>query len=365
MEGMARVIKHISLHRAGDTELRVVADVEDGVLPVIQVEEGVIRGYVQHHHWPHRWVTLFILEDLQPLVRQLPAGGRLPPGDTPAMDDLPVVNAYDLADLSSCHVFINRQAMGRHGYWHDRLAIQGLLAHEHAHPLAENETVRASRSLQLEISWQNPAGTGASQSAAPDCAPLDIEENTHRLWVALAHKLCLVAPREIFANQMTVTGGFGEALLHLDQRNVANARRSLAGRDQLVQQLQQKVAAGRLSAAAADGLLLFGDLNGYLELAIEVASFYRSGAERAAWQLDTALETDVFPHLAPEVLPTYTALRQSYVALPADLTPGQLREWAVEILSLLASPLAEKGWNLDYRVRVVDTRDGTEGVPDS
>jgi len=360
---MARVIKHISLHRAADTELRVVADVEDGVLPVIQMEEGVIRGYVQRKHWPHRWVTLFILEDLQPLMRQLPAGGRLPPGDTPALDDLPVVNAYDLADLSSCHVFVNRQAMARHGYWHDRLAIQGLLAHEHAHPLAENATVRASRSLQLETSWRNPDGSNAGQSPAGDGAPLDIEENAHRLWGALAHKLALVAPREIFTNQVAVTGGFGEALSYLDQRNLADARHNLAGRDQLIDQLQQEVAAGRLSRAAADGLLLFGDLHGYLELAIEVASLYRSGAERAAWELDSVLETDIFPHLAPEVRPTYAALRQAYVALPADLTPLQLREWAVETLSLLASPLAGKGWSLDYRVQVVDQHDGTGRVP--
>ena len=42
---MARTVKHFSLHRIAGTELRVVADVEDGVLPVIQVEEVVIRGY--------------------------------------------------------------------------------------------------------------------------------------------------------------------------------------------------------------------------------------------------------------------------------------------------------------------------------
>ncbi|MDO9065990.1 MAG: hypothetical protein Q7U96_02780, partial [Chloroflexota bacterium] len=71
LTSMARTIKHFSLHRIAGTELRVVADVEEGTLPVVQAEETVLRRYVQREAWPHRWVTLFILQDLQPLVRQL------------------------------------------------------------------------------------------------------------------------------------------------------------------------------------------------------------------------------------------------------------------------------------------------------
>ena len=163
---MARTVKHFSLHRIAGTELRVVADVETGVLPVIQVEEAVIRGDAQQGLWPHRWVTLFVLQDLQPLVRYLtptpslpPAGGgskgespAFPPGGAAALDYRPVINVYDLADLTGCHVFVNQKAMLREGYWDDALAIQGLLAHEHAHPLAENETTRASRQLRFTIS---------------------------------------------------------------------------------------------------------------------------------------------------------------------------------------------------------------------
>ncbi len=66
-----RTIKHFSLHRIEDTELRVVSDVENGVLPVVQVEERVIQGYIQGKAWPHREVTLLILQDMQPLVHQL------------------------------------------------------------------------------------------------------------------------------------------------------------------------------------------------------------------------------------------------------------------------------------------------------
>ena len=68
---MARRVKHFGLHHVAETELRVVADVEEGVLRVIQIEEAVIRGYAQQASWPHHWVTLFVLQDLQPLARQL------------------------------------------------------------------------------------------------------------------------------------------------------------------------------------------------------------------------------------------------------------------------------------------------------
>ena len=156
-----RTVKHFSLHRIVETELRVVSDVEAGVLPVIQVEEAVIRDYARREVWPHRWVTLFVLQDLQPLVRQLtpspalplPGGGNsLPPGGAAALEHRPVVNVYDLADPAGCYIFVNRKAMMKEGYWDDALAIQGLLAHEHAHPLAENEATRSSRCLHMELS---------------------------------------------------------------------------------------------------------------------------------------------------------------------------------------------------------------------
>ena len=126
---MARTIKHFSLHRIAGTELRVVADVEEGTLPVVQAEETVLRRYVQREAWPHRWVTLFILQDLQPLVRQLThtptpsqpfpyqgegskgGGASLPPGGATALNYRPVVNVYDLANPAGCNVFVNRQAM--------------------------------------------------------------------------------------------------------------------------------------------------------------------------------------------------------------------------------------------------------------
>jgi hypothetical protein len=341
---MARTVKHFSLHRIAGTELRVVADVETGVLPVIQAEEGIIRGYAQQGLWPHRWVTLFVLEDLQPLVRQLRPGTDLPPGGAAALDHRPVVNVYDLADPAGCHVFVNRQAMMKEGYWDDSLAIQALLAHEHAHPLAENETTGASRQLRFSIC---------------DCrlpiAPSQIENRKSKienLLTLLADKLCLYAPRELFANEMTIRSGFGQALLHLDRRNVDNASRSVAGREELRQQLQQEVASGNLTPQGADLLLLIGDLKGYLDLALEVTPFYRTGRESDAQELEVILEAEVFPHLAPEVSRAYTALREQYIALRADLTPPELMVWGEGVLNILAGALAEKGLTLRYRLQI-------------
>jgi hypothetical protein len=349
---MARTVKHFSLHRIAGTELQVVADVEVGVLPVIQVEEAVIRGYAQQGLWPHRWVTLFILEDLQPLVRQLrlgadpsglnPSERSLPPGDTAALDYRPVVNVYDLADPAGCHVFVNRQAMAKEMLWDDPLAIQGLLAHEHAHPLAENETTRASRQLRFSIGdWRLPV---APSTIGHRPSTID------HLLSLLADKLCLYAPREVFANEMTLRSGFGEALLHLDQRNVAQASRSVAGREEVRRQLQQEVAQGTLPPAAADLLLLIGDLKGYLDLALEVAPFYRTGREAEAQGLEKDLEAEVFPHLEPEVPRAYTALRNQYIALGPNLTPAELMAWGEGVWNILAAALAEKGLILRYRL---------------
>jgi hypothetical protein len=359
VKDMARTVKHLSLHRIAGTELRVVADVEDGVLPIVEIEEAVIRKYVRQQPWPHRSVNLFVLEDLQPLVRQLeqqqPKGRRracpersrreadsLQPAAT---GDMPVVNVYDLADLASCNVFVNRQVMVREGYWDDSLAVQGLLAHEHAHPLAENVTTRASRELALQVALEGPALTGCS---------LELKDRLQRLLVGLATKLCLCAPREILANQMTIASGFGDALLYLDRRNVTNASRSVQGRDELLQQLQQQVSQGNLTPTGSELVLLVGDLNSYLDLALEIAPFYRAGRESDARELEAILEKDVFSRLEPKVAQVYAALRDQYVALDINLALAPLRTWSAGILDLLAQALVAKGLPLPYRLGTPD-----------
>jgi hypothetical protein len=354
---MTRTVKHFSLHRIAGacpalsegTELRVVADVETGVLPVIQVEEAVIRGYTCQEtrfleengfltrRWPHCWVTLFVLQDLQPLIRQLRPGADLPPGGVAALNHRPVVNVYDLADLAACHVFVNRQAMEKEGYWDDPLAIQGLLAHEHAHPLVENETTRSSRQFQVELSLESPPSAFRNSKF-----------EIRNLLTLLADKLCLYAPREIFANELAIRSGFSEALLHLNRRNMSNAALSVAGREGLYQQLQEEVASGNLIPREANLLLLIGDLKGYLDLALEVVPFYKAGRETAAKELEAVLETAVFPYLEPEATWAYTALREQYIALRADLTPGALVSWGEGVLHILAEALAKKGLIVQY-----------------
>jgi hypothetical protein len=345
---MTRKVKHFSLHRVVGTELRVVSDVEVGVLPVIQEEEAVIRGYVQHGFWPHQWVTLFVLQDLQPLVRQLQAATGTFPGKADVLDNRPVVNVYDLAEPSGCQIFVNWEAMSREGYWDDPVAVRGLLAHEHAHPLAEGETTRASRGLEMELTVEHlrrgPMGqrwTGVRQSAIRDVLNL------------LAHKLCLYAPREILANETVIRSGLGDALLHLDRRNVASARSSVAGRGDLQRHFQQEVNQGDLTPAAASLLLLIGDLQGYIDLSLEVAPFYRCGQESEARELETVLQDEVFPHLEPEVEQAYAALVEQYIALRPNLTQDEMQVWCGGVLSSVAEILAAKGLRVGYELRVV------------
>ena len=411
---MTRTVRHFSLHRIAGarpglgegTELRVVADVDAGVLPVMQAEEMVIREYARQEHWPHRWVTLFVLEDLQPLIRQLRVGaasaGLNPCGpvlgyvgtehrvgikhrladrwltdghslsqeSAEALDHRPVVNVYDLANLTGCNVFANRRVMVEQGYWDDPLALRGLLAHEHAHPLAENETARASRQLQLEIQWDEAEpGRGGDAKTRTRCSvPTVTLPPRHRVpmlqvLASLAEKLCLYAPREIFANQVTIQSGFADGLLHLNLRNVNNAGRSIVGRDNLAQQLRQEVAQGNLTPEAADLILLVGDLNGYMDLAMEVAPFDRAGRTAGASPLVTALQSAVFPRLDRLVPQAFADLRDRYVDLRTDLMEPELLAWGQGVLDILVRVLAEKGQKIAYRLSQTATVKAIEDRP--
>lgn len=335
---MTRAVKHLNLHRIGSTELRVISDVDAGVLPIIQAEEAVIREYMQRKRWTQRMVSLFILKDLAPLARQVQAGGSLPPGETAALDGRTVVNVYDLADPSSCHVFVNQQAMVKEGYWDDPVAIRGLLAHEHAHPLAENATTRASRALELDLS--------------PGGAPAQLPDRIEGLLADLGQQLCLYAPREIFTNELAITSGFAAAMLHLNRQNVANAVGSLAGRDDLRRRLEQDVAAGQRSAGEIAQLLLLGDLRSYLNLTIEIAPFYRAGRESDARLLERILEQDLFPRLAAEVGRAYSTVRDLYIQLRDDLPPAALLDWGQAVLDVLSRALEAQQLQAGYRLQI-------------
>ncbi len=348
-----RTVKHFSLHRIAGTELRVVADVEEGVLPLVEVEEGVVRAYAGQLAWPHRWVTLFVLQDLQPLVRQLRAGGA-PPGEAGvALGNRPVVNMYDLANLAGCNVFVSRDVATREGYWGDDLAMRGLLAHEHAHPLSENETVKASRALRVRLSLEL---TGSADRLGWDD---ERQTSVRDLLVRQAQRLGLLAPREVFANQLAIRSGFWSAMLHVNRRNVVNARHSVDGRAQLRRMVDREMDQGRLGSRAADLLMLIGDLEGHLDLALEIAPFYRAGREAEAHELEAILEAGVLPRLAPGVARAYAALRDQYLALEATMSPEKLLAWAKGVLGILTEVVAQRELVLHWDLEVADEGDGS------
>ena len=381
---MLRSINHFSLHRINSTELRVVSDVAEGVLPVIQAEESVVRKYTQRTGWPHRWITLFVLEDLQPLLRQLRQGARpaslafapsenrdyharqnLSTADIAALSERPVVNVYDLADLSTCNIFVNRREMMTQHYWEDAQAMRGLMAHEHAHPLAENEITRASRQIHFQVL------DGRVTTPQPPPAPVlfggaetgTTSETGNRLSKIprvldlLGEKLSLLAPREILTNEKTIQSSFSEDLLHLNLCNMDNAGASIAGRTALAQHLQQEVAQGDLTEQETGLLLLVGDLNGFLPLALEIAPFYRAGKPDEARALEQILETRVFPFLDPLAVKCYMDLRDHYIALSAPSTPSagnlplsEMVAWSNTVLQILCQALMVKDYSLQYEM---------------
>ena len=357
---MTRVVKHFSIHAIDDTELRVIADVEAGVISVIQVEEEVIREYRRRIDWPHRWVTLFVMQDLHPLVQQLQQTSSMLPGKADVLANRPVVNVYDLADPARCQIFMNWAVMCKEGYQEDRLAIRGLLAHEHAHPLAEGETTQASREIEISLSMEHrhtllcDARDGSGEQMECRQWKADRREAIFSIVSQLAHKLCLYASRELFANELTIRNGFSEALLHLNRRNMENARSSLRGREDLQRQFHLGVKQGELTPSMASQLLLLGDLYGYLDLTFEIAPFYRAGQVPAAQELEYMLTDEVFPHLEPEILEVYLSLRERYLTLRTELTPNELLGWCESVLAILTDVFAPKGLTVHFHIQLAE-----------
>jgi len=348
---MPRTIKHFDLHQVEGADLRVVSDVEGGVPAVIEAEDEVVRRYAARGLWRHDWVDLFILQDLQVLAEQLAgAGGGLPPGGLQALDRRPVVNAFDLADLSGCHVFVNHKVMVEEGYWGDPAAVRALLAHEHAHPLSENPTVAASRALRL----RSPHAPAAEGQPALNGRP-----SLERLVAALAEKLCCYGPREVFANDLTMAADCGGDLFHLDRLVVAAAARGVLGRSALVDHLEADVDEGKLSRQSAGQALLLGDLRSSLDLAMETAPFYRAARPDQAAQLEAALFEHVFPRLESVVEGIYRVVRDLYVELCPDLTGAALAAWARRMLDPLLEVLRERGLEVDLTFNHSEKEVGT------
>ena len=334
----------------------MVSDMDSGLSPFIEVEEEVVAKYATSPRWQQKSVTLFVLKDLEPLVRQLSEGaaGRasadsssLPPGGLAILGHRPIVNVYDLEEPSSCHIFVNQEAMKKEGYWGDPEAVKALLAHEHAHPLSECETTRSARMLKTDLRTKSTRALFATEEEGSGW-----QDKVDRLLVLLVEKLCLYAPREVFANDATIESSFSASLLHLDRKNVLNAAEGLRSRGALRQMLQDEAEKGTLTPAGADLLLAIADMKGYLDLAIETASFYRQGKVAEAQELEGMLFAQVMPHLDPVVAEAYPKLRDAYTGLPHDASPEALVELEGALVGILAQALNEKGLRLEWRLSV-------------
>jgi len=353
---MNRLLKHFSLRRIAGTELRVVSDIESGVGSLAEVEEEVIAKYAATPRWRQQVITLFVLKNLEPLVRQLSEGaaGRrsadlsaLPPGGLAILGQRPIVNVYDLENPGSCHVFVNQRAMEKEGYWDDREAVKGLLAHEHAHPLSECETTRSARRLQADLSTD-----GVRPLFPAEAQEKEWQTKVDRLLAVVVDKLCLYAPREVFANDVTIESNFTAPLLYLDKKNVLNAAKGVRSKGALRQRLQEEVERASLSPAGADLLLVIADMHGYLDLAMETASFYRQGKIPEAKELEEMLFAEVTPYLEPPVAEAYPRLRDQYVQLSQDTSPEELVQFEGSLLDILAAVVKETGLRLEYSLRV-------------
>jgi hypothetical protein len=257
------------------------------------------------------------------------------------------VNVYDLDNPTACHIFVNQQAMEKEGYWDDHEAVKALLAHEHAHPLSECETTRSARRLKADLSTESTRPLSPSEDEDSGW-----QGKVDRLLALIVDKLCLYAPREVFANDATIEGSFSASLLHLDKKNVLSAAEGLRSRGTLRQMLQDEVETGSLTPAGADLLLAIADMKGYLDLAMETASFYRQSKVAEARELEEILLAQVMPHLDPQVAEAYPKLRDAYTGLPDDASPEALVQLERALIGILAEVLNQKGLRLECRLSV-------------
>ena len=358
--GLAQgTVKHFGLHRLDGVEVRIVADDEEGILRLEQAELNVVRRLSGHANWQHETVTLFALADLQPLLRQLEALGRRPAdARLQAREELasrPVVNVYDLAAPQACNVFVNRQAMLAAQYWDDELSLTGLLAHEHAHPLAECSHTAALRRLRLTVRLRLAEPWAADRQSAQQWA-----QRGEQQIAGLAAQLFVTGPREVFTNTIAIGGGFDGrgfdgggfdgALYHLNRQNLTNLAAALQFRPALASQLANMVAQRQLSLAGADLLRLVGDLQAILPMTMEVAPFRMAGRSAKARELLRTLHGELLPQLEPAAARCFDALVEHYAHLRPSSDEDEATTCMAAGLQHLAQALQAAGCELTYEI---------------
>lgn len=346
---MVKAVPHILRRRVDDTKLQMIADSAAGLEALTAIEKTVMRGFRRHGGWPHQQVNLFVFETLRPLVEQIRAASSAAHGMTGTqaragaqaeatrhieeLDRKPMVHIYNLANAAECSIFINRRQMIQLGLWDDKLALEGLLAHEHAHPLAENTTTRAARGLKAIIRIETPAASFG----------LDQGRQFRRRVEHIVQELCLHAPHEVFANELAVRAGFGEALFHLDRMSLSPGRTGLSERASLEAKLRAEVNAGKLGEKTAALTLLMASIEAHVRMGLESAAFARAGETAKALAIDALLEEEVFRHVEPEVGELYEAFYNHYMALKPDLDSKAVRVWMAASCAPLLDVLTKYG----------------------
>ncbi|MGP0061928.1 MAG: hypothetical protein ACLPID_21905 [Beijerinckiaceae bacterium] len=345
---MARPVVHFSQHLFGGTLVQVLADESDDLTSLIEAESTVIGRYGQAVAWPHKRVNMFVLQDLGPIVAQI---GRVVALPTLVAADLglgPMVNLYDLGNFEECSIFINRSALECTGQWTDAAALQGLLAHEHGHPLGENITTASVRHLSLALRIAGirdntiPASAASHASGEPN-----LFGGMASVLQTLFIKLTVKAPQEIFANETAIRAGFGEDLYRLDERHLATLEAGLSRRGELVGLLDRAVAEGRLGKDGRTLLLLVGDLQIILPFVLETSAFLRARERSFAERLDTRLSRLSCGQVLEPVLDLYDGLRDHCATLDPGLSVDAVRAWCDAGVTPLKQALAAVGLDLE------------------
>jgi hypothetical protein len=324
---MAGSIEHVSRHRLNGVEVEVLADAAKGNNGLIEAEKNVVRRFMLHGGWPHRRVNLFVFENLRPVVERLVRSARLSPAAALELERKPMVHIYNLADLSECSVFVNRRLMTRLGLWDDPLAVEGLLAHEHAHPMAENATTRAARGLNMRLLPKEQARRQAIAASLEH----------------LAHELCLHAPHEVFSNELAIRAGFGLALQHLNLISLAEGRAGMKERARLAEGLEARVSQGQLRKDEMQTLLLAASMEAHVRLALETAAFSRAGAQQEADVIEARARAEAFSLVEPEIGALYRAFHDRYLELTPYMDRDAVRDWARAAFTPVLEEMSYRG----------------------
>ncbi len=296
----------------------------------------VIRGFQRSGGWPHAQVNVFVFESLQTLLRQIEeafAASHKSAAFVRQLGGKPMIHIYNTANAAETGIFVSRGQMIKLGLWSDRLAVEGMLAHEHAHPLSENLCTNAARETSISLEVDGPP---------EDFFPADLE-TIRRALERIVNELCLHAPHEIFTNELAARCGFAEALLHLNKLSLSDGREGLGERQVLVEKLRAEEQAGRIGRAAPALLVLLASMEAHLRVILESAGLARAGDLHRAGALDGDMEEQVFRHIEPELGIIYRRLREHSATLSPTFTIPEVQKWMSAAFDLLAGPPRKLG----------------------